>query len=68
LFLNDPDDLQVYNHLDDEFFVGHDTRQRRDRYRRHNPSCVGPIDSRQIAGTTSCRRRTRDASITEQNI
>jgi alpha-glucosidase len=24
LFLNDPYDLQAYNHLDDEFFVGHD--------------------------------------------
>ena len=24
LFLNDPGDLQVYNHLDDQFFVGHD--------------------------------------------
>jgi alpha-glucosidase len=24
LFLNDPNDLEVYNHLDDEFFVGHD--------------------------------------------
>lgn len=24
LFLNDPNDLGVYNHLDDEFFVGHD--------------------------------------------
>ena len=24
LFLNDPNDLEVYNHLDDQFFVGHD--------------------------------------------
>jgi len=24
LFLNDPDDPEVYNHLDDQFFVGHD--------------------------------------------
>jgi alpha-glucosidase len=24
LFLNDPDDIEVYNHLDDQFFVGRD--------------------------------------------
>jgi alpha-glucosidase len=24
LFLNDPDDIGVYSHLDDQFFVGHD--------------------------------------------